>query len=141
MPHDRMKAWTSKHPLRVKGSSVSAAVSRCALEFAAAPAKTSTSASTAEALSARSSPERALLQRPQLELMQEVQMGLVKPLVHEVRHEFTPQLNPLPRQAAQDRRTPFPRRQFETQVTLPAPGTPKQRPPQLCKSPLLSHRQ
>ena len=137
MPHVFIKAWTSKQPLRVEGTSNSTvAFSVAAWAWASwAPAKTSMSASRVEALSAASSgsdsPERARLQRPQFELMQDVQIGLLKPVVQEPRHELTPQVKTLPRQEAHEEDTPWPMRQLETHVALPAPGTPKQRPPQL----------
>ena len=73
--------------------------------------------------------------------MQVVQIGLLKPDVQEPRHELTPQVKPLPKQEAHEEETPWPMRQLETQVALPAPGTPKQRPPQLCSLGLLSNRQ
>jgi len=137
VPHVFINAWTSKHPLplRVEDSSSSSSV-----PAVAAPAKTSTSASRV-ALSATPSLERALLHRPQCELMQVVQLGLEKPVLQDPMQELTPQLKPRPRQEAQDQDTPFPTRQFETQVTFPPPGTPKQRLPQLCSLGWLSKRQ
>ena len=106
-----------------------------------APVKRSKRASMVEALSMASSEERALLQRPQLELMHEVQIGFEKPEMQLLMHALTPQLKPVPRQEAHEGRTPLPTRQLDTQVTLPAPGTPRQRPPQLCSTGLLSKRQ